>query len=164
MRSALNFTKGAKLSVELMLIAALICADVIFLQIKKFEKKPENSDDFSKYLAFCDEICGEIERVKDLAKSQDFFKERLSDKMGEISPKDDENLAQKAEFLDKMDNFIKEISFIKSSNANRHNAEIWEQKLFEFLDKFEKFIILSAKNGENLADEIRKKLMKSFVR
>lgn len=189
-----------------MIIAVLICAVVIYLQVRKFETVPENSDDFSKYEKFCDEICKEIERVKDLANTNGFLKERLSvenaeilangdDKTSqnsEISPKFDiktshsgENLAKpdengensqpeliqsqsapklnaKSEFLSKMDDFIKEISFIKVSNINRRSSEIWEQKLFEFLDKFDKFIIQSAQNGENLAQEIRSNLMRSF--
>lgn len=155
------------MNLEIMLIAALLCGFVIFLQIQKFSNNPEISNDFSKYLNFCDAISKQIEQIKNLADSKDFLKQRLGsevDKKDENSSENSDKFVDiKKEFLDQLDNFSREISFIKMSNLNRKSNQIWEEKLFEFLKKFENFIIENVQDGENLADKIRENLMKVFV-
>lgn len=129
-----------------MITIACMVAIVMYIQINKLTRKIDSDpNDISVYQNFCDAIFHEL----------DSLKERFSND-------ENLNLISKSKFDEKIDNFIKELKFIQTMNANREDSKIWESSLFEFLDKIDKFISQNTKNGETNADELRNKLMLSY--
>lgn len=129
-----------------MITIAAIASIIMYIQIKKLTKKIDsNPNDISVYINFCDAISRELTALK-----SNFLNE------------DSLNLISKSEFDEKIDDFIKELEFIKTMNANRQDSSVWENALFTFLDKIDKFISENTKNGEKNADELRNRLMVNY--
>lgn len=134
------------MNLALMITIALAVAIVMYIQINKLTQKIDNNpNNMLSYGDFCDAICNELTSLKETF---------LDDKSL--------NLITKKQFDEKIDDFIREIKFIQTMNANRQNSEIWENSLFNFLDKVDKFISENTKNGQENADELRNKLMISY--
>lgn len=134
------------MNLALMITIALAVAIVMYIQINKLTQKIDsNPNNMLSYGNFCDAICNELASLKETFLDNESL-----------------NLITKKQFDEKIDDFIKEIKFIQTMNANRQNSEIWENSLFNFLDKVDKFISENTKNGQENADELRDKLMISY--
>ncbi len=129
-----------------MITIAAMVAIVMYIQINKLTKKiDEDPNDTSMYNKFCEAINNEL---------MGFKEQFLND--------ESLNLISKSEFDSKIDDFIKELKFIQTMNANRKDSKIWENSLFTFLDKIDKFINTNTKNGEENADRLRNNLMLTY--
>lgn len=129
-----------------MITIAAMVAIVMYIQINKLTKKiDEDPNDTSVYNKFCKAINNEL---------MGFKEQFLND--------ESLNLISKSEFDSKIDDFIKELKFIQTMNANRKDSKIWENSLFTFLDKIDKFINTNTKNGEENADRLRNNLMLTY--
>lgn len=129
-----------------MITIAAMVAIVMYIQINKLTKKiDEDPNDTSVYNKFCEAINNEL---------MGFKEQFLND--------ESLNLISKSEFDSKIDDFIKELKFIQTMNANRKDSKIWENSLFTFLDKIDKFINTNTKNGEENADRLRNNLMLTY--
>lgn len=129
-----------------MITIAAMVAIVMYIQINKLTKKiDEDPNNTSVYNKFCEAINNEL---------MGFKEQFLND--------ESLNLISKSEFDSKIDDFIKELKFIQTMNANRKDSKIWENSLFTFLDKIDKFINTNTKNGEENADRLRNNLMLTY--
>ncbi|ASM34305.1 thioester dehydrase family protein [Campylobacter sputorum subsp. bubulus] len=134
------------MNLGLMITIAAMVAIVMYIQINKLTKKiDEDPNDTSVYNKFCEAINNEL---------MGFKEQFLND--------ESLNLISKSEFDSKIDDFIKELKFIQTMNANRKDSKIWENSLFTFLDKIDKFINTNTKNGEENADRLRNNLMLTY--
>ncbi|ASM37655.1 MAG: hypothetical protein SPI03_08385 [Campylobacter sputorum] len=134
------------MNLGLMITIAAMVAIVMYIQINKLTKKiDEDPNDTSMYNKFCEAINNEL---------MGFKEQFLND--------ESLNLISKSEFDSKIDDFIKELKFIQTMNANRKDSKIWENSLFTFLDKIDKFINTNTKNGEENADRLRNNLMLTY--
>ncbi len=129
-----------------MITIAIMVAIVMYIQINKLTKKiDEDPNDTNMYNKFCEAINNEL---------MGFKEQFLND--------ESLNLISKSEFDEKIDDFIKELKFIQTMNTNRKDSKIWENSLFTFLDKIDKFISTNTKNGEKNADRLRNNLMLTY--
>ena len=132
--------------VTLIVIVCLIVGMVVYMQVSRAAKNAdmiESSSDNSKYLKFCDILDNEILNLKNL---------ELADE------------SQKDVALDEIANLSKELVFIQTMHKSNQNTQIWEAKLFEFLQKCENVILKYAKDSEEKADIWREKLGKEFAK
>ena len=132
--------------VTLIVIVCLIVGVVVYMQVSRAAKNAdmiEGSSNNSKYLKFCDILDNEILNLKNL---------ELADE------------SQKDVALDEIANLSKELVFIQTMHKSNQNTQIWEAKLFEFLQKCENVILKYAKDSEEKADIWREKLGKEFAK
>lgn len=143
--------KGEKMfNVELMLVVALVVGFIIYKEISKVTSNIdilEQNPDMSKYSKFCDFIDDEITSVKN-----SLMLENIKLK----------NEGLKDEFLDKVSTLSKELVFLQNMSSSNKNANDWEKRLFDFLNKFEILNDEYLQNSQSLNDEIREKLANKF--
>lgn len=143
--------KGEKMfNVELMLVVALVVGFIIYKEISKVTSNidiHEQNPDMSKYSKFCDFIDDEITSVKN-----SLMLENIKLK----------NEGLKDEFLDKVSTLSKELVFLQNMSSSNKNANDWEKRLFDFLNKFESLNDEYLQNSQNLNDEIRQRLADKF--
>lgn len=138
------------MNIGLMLAVAVIVGVVIYMEINK--KLPHINDqelnpDMSRYMIFADNIDSEIDGLRKALLFGD-----IELKIGE----------QKDEFLEKLSALRKELEFLQTSHTTNKNANVWEEKLAEFLAKFESIVEEYIKDGEAKNDEIRNTLQSKF--
>lgn len=137
-------------NVELMLVVALVVGFIIYKEISKVTSNidiHEQNPDMSKYSKFCDFIDDEITSVKN-----SLMLENIKLK----------NESLKDEFLDKVSTLSKELVFLQNMSSSNKNANDWEKRLFDFLNKFESLNDEYLQNSQNLNDEIRQRLADKF--
>lgn len=137
-------------NVELMLVVALVVGFIIYKEISKVTSNidiHEQNPDMSKYSKFCDFIDDEITSVKN-----SLMLENIKLK----------NEGLKDEFLDKVSTLSKELVFLQNMSSSNKNANDWEKRLFDFLNKFESLNDEYLQNSQNLNDEIRQRLADKF--
>ncbi len=143
--------KGEKMfNVELMLVVALVVGFIIYKEISKVTSNidiSEQNPDMSKYSKFCDFIDDEITSVKN------------SLTLENIKLKDED---LKDEFLDKVSTLSKELVFLQNMSSSNKNANDWEKRLFDFLNKFENLNDEYLQNSQSLNDKIRERLADKF--
>lgn len=143
--------KGEKMfNVELMLVVALVVGFIIYKEISKVTSNIdilEQNPDMSKYSKFCDFIDDEITSVKN-----SLMLENIKLK----------NEGLKDEFLDKVSTLSKELVFLQNMSSSNKNANDWEKRLFDFLNKFEILNDEYLQNSQSLNDEIRQRLADKF--
>ena len=143
--------KGEKMfNVELMLVVALVVGFIIYKEISKVTSNidiSEQNPDMSKYSKFCDFIDDEITSVKN---SLMFENIKLK------------NEDLKDEFLDKVSTLSKELVFLQNMSSSNKNANDWEKRLFDFLNKFESLNDEYLQNSQSLNDKIRQRLADKF--
>lgn len=143
--------KGEKMfNVELMLVVALVVGFIIYKEISKVTSNidiSEQNPDMSKYSKFCDFIDDEITSVKN-----SLMLENIKLK----------NESLKDEFLDKVSTLSKELVFLQNMSSSNKNANDWEKRLFDFLNKFEILNDEYLQNSQSLNDEIRQRLADKF--
>ena len=137
-------------NVELMLVVALVVGFIIYKEISKVTSNidiSEQNPDMSKYSKFCDFIDDEITSVKN-----SLMLENIKLK----------NESLKDEFLDKVSTLSKELVFLQNMSSSNKNANDWEKRLFDFLNKFEILNDEYLQNSQSLNDEIRQRLADKF--
>lgn len=143
--------KGEKMfNVELMLVVALVVGFIIYKEISKVTSNIdiyEQNPDMSKYSKFCDFIDDEITSVKN-----SLMLENIKLKNEDL----------KDEFLDKVSTLSKELVFLQNMSSSNKNANDWEKRLFDFLNKFESLNDEYLQNSQSLNDEIRERLADKF--
>lgn len=144
-------TKGEKMfNIELMLVVALVVGFIIYKEISKVTSNidiHEQNPDMSKYSKFCDFIDDEITSVKN-----SLMLENIKLKNEDL----------KDEFLDKISTLSKELVFLQNMSSSNKNANDWEKRLFDFLNKFESLNDKYLQNSQSLNDEIRQRLANKF--
>lgn len=137
----------------LALFVAAFVAAIIYFQVQKITHKidQESSDEMSenfanKYTKFCESINDELENLQNLLKDDENFL----------------NLNEKDSILEALSGLNRDLVFIQTMYRNNQNSQIWENKLFEFLSKMDKFILSSLKNGEEISSKIKSNLQKEF--
>lgn len=143
--------KGEKMfNVELMLVVALVVGFIIYKEISKVTSNidiSEQNPDMSKYSKFCDFIDDEITSVKN-----SLMLENIKLKNKDL----------KDEFLDKVSTLSKELVFLQNMSSSNKNANDWEKRLFDFLNKFESLNDEYLQNSQSLNDKIRERLANKF--
>ncbi|QKF64819.1 hypothetical protein [Campylobacter corcagiensis] len=138
------------MNIGLMIVVAVIVGVVIYMEINKQLPRineKELNPDMSRYMMFADKIDDEIDALR---KGVLFGETKLFDS------------EKKDEFLEKLSSLRKELEFLQASHATNKNANIWEEKLAEFLAKFESVVEEYIKDGEAKNDEIRSSLQSKF--
>lgn len=72
------------------------------------------------------------------------------------------NSDQKDEFLEKLGDLSRELTFIQTMNLSNKNDSIWQNELFDFLKELEKLLLEYLENGEEEAENLRENLMNEF--
>ena len=134
----------------LMFVVACIVGFILYRQIQKISDRADEEEimqnDPARYVKFCDTIDRNLRSLSDSIKNEDVLEQN----------------ANEDEILNQIANFSREITFIQTSHSTNENPKIWENKLFEFLNKVDNFISKNFKNGNELADKFRQNLMNEF--
>lgn len=69
---------------------------------------------------------------------------------------------QKDEFLEKLGDLSRELTFIQTMNLSNKNDSIWQNELFSFLKELENLLLEYLKKGEEEAENLREFLMNEF--
>lgn len=72
------------------------------------------------------------------------------------------NPQQKDEFLEKLGDLSRELTFIQTMNLSNKNDNIWQKELFSFLKELEKLLLEFLTKGEEEAENLREFLMNEF--
>jgi len=72
------------------------------------------------------------------------------------------NENQKDEFLEKLGDLSRKLTFIQTMNLSKKNDNIWQNELFNFLQNLENLILEFLENGEELSENLRSNLMQKF--
>lgn len=134
------------------LLVSALAFLLLYFAVKKFslhidEKtllEPIKSD---LYPQFCDVIDEKIRQ----------FKENIQNESLILKDKDKKN-----EFLEKLGDLTRELTFIQTMNLSKKNDEIWQKELFDFLKELEDLLLEFLENGEEKAENLREFLMKEF--
>ncbi len=134
----------------LMFVVACIVGFILYRQIQKISDRADEEEimqnDPARYVKFCDTIDRNLRSLSDSIKNEDVLEQN----------------ANEDEILNQIANFSREITFIQTSHSTNENPKIWENKLFEFLNKVDNFISQNFKNGNEVADKFRQNLMNEF--
>ena len=134
----------------LMFVVACIVGFIPYRQIQKISDRADEEEimrnDPARYVKFCDTIDRNLRNLSDSIKNEDVLEQN----------------ANEDEILNQIANFSREITFIQTSHSTNENPKIWENKLFEFLNKADNFISQNFKNGDEVADKFRQNLMNEF--
>lgn len=106
--------------------------------------EPIKSDLYPK---FCDCIDDKIRTLKEEVQS------------GDLKLKNTEN---KDEFLEKLGDLSRELTFIQTMNLSKKNEQFWQGELFEFLKSLENLLLEFLEQGEEIGDRLREELMQAF--
>lgn len=132
-----------------MLIVALVIGAVVYMQIQKTTRQldeAEQNPDINVYEGFCEAVEFQLSELKNRVNEDIFLN----------NPDDDEA------FLNEISNLNKELVFIQTMHTTNKNPKIWEEKLFNFLNKIELTINKYLKNGDEVNDQIRDELRNEF--
>ncbi|MBM0637646.1 hypothetical protein LNU06_06560 [Campylobacter sp. VicNov18] len=134
-----------------LLIAALSFLGLYFA-LKKLTLKIDEQEllepvKMDIYPQFCDLI---DEKIREL-------KENIQD--GALNLKNQE---QKDEFLEKLGDLSRELTFIQTINLSNKNDSIWQNELFDFLKELENLLLEFLENGEKQAQDLREFLKYEF--
>ncbi|EHN9916711.1 hypothetical protein ACKCCR_000525 [Campylobacter jejuni] len=99
------------------------------------------------YLKFCDLIDEKIRQ----------FKENVQNTNLALKNSD-----QKDEFLEKLGDLSRELTFIQTMNLSNKNDSIWQNELFSFLKELENLLLEYLEKGEEEAENLREFLMNEF--
>lgn len=99
------------------------------------------------YPRFCDMIDEEIRALKEGVENEKI--ELLESE-------------KKEEFLEALGDLSRELTFIQTMNLSKKNDSIWQSELFDFLKELESLILRCLKEGEELSDTLRERLMSAF--
>ncbi|EOE6137975.1 hypothetical protein ACKOFR_001422 [Campylobacter jejuni] len=99
------------------------------------------------YPKFCDLI---DEKIKE-------FKENVQNTNLALKNSD-----QKDEFLEKLGDLSRELTFIQTMNLSNKNDSIWQNELFSFLKELENLLLEYLEKGEEEAENLREFLMNEF--
>ncbi|EAH7873791.1 hypothetical protein OQ648_000970 [Campylobacter jejuni] len=69
---------------------------------------------------------------------------------------------QKDEFLEKLGDLSRELTFIQTMNLSNKNDSIWQNELFSFLKELENLLLEYLEKGEEEAEILREFLMNEF--
>ena len=72
------------------------------------------------------------------------------------------NSDQKDEFLEKLGDLSRELTFIQTMNLSNKNDSIWQSELFSFLKELENLLLEYLEKGEEEAENLREFLMNEF--
>ncbi|EAH9371231.1 hypothetical protein EYA67_03580 [Campylobacter jejuni] len=72
------------------------------------------------------------------------------------------NSDQKDEFLEKLGDLSRELTFIQTMNLSNKNDSIWQNELFSFLKELENLLLEYLEKGEEEAENLREFLMDEF--
>ncbi|MFK0399580.1 hypothetical protein ACISMR_02955 [Campylobacter jejuni] len=72
------------------------------------------------------------------------------------------NSDQKDEFLEKLGDLSRELTFIQTKNVSNKNDSIWQNELFSFLKELENLLLEYLEKGEEEAENLREFLMNEF--
>ncbi|UTS65724.1 hypothetical protein H8R33_000321 [Campylobacter jejuni] len=72
------------------------------------------------------------------------------------------NSDQKDEFLEKLGDLSRELTFIQTMNLSNKNDSIWQNELFPFLKELENLLLEYLEKGEEEAENLREFLMNEF--
>ncbi|HED8077172.1 TPA: hypothetical protein R6C13_000385 [Campylobacter jejuni] len=72
------------------------------------------------------------------------------------------NSDQKDEFLEKLGDLSRELTFIQTMNLSNKNDSIWQNELFSFLKELENLLLEYLEKGEEEAENLREFLMNEF--
>lgn len=99
------------------------------------------------YPAFCDSIDENINTLKaEIENETNLLKD--SEKKGE--------------FLEKLGDLSRKLTFIQTMNLSKKSDELWQSELFSFLKELESLIEFYYLEGEQRADKLREELMEKF--
>lgn len=99
------------------------------------------------YPKFCDLI---DEKIRE-------FKENIQNANLKLKNPD-----QKDEFLEKLGDLSRELTFIQTMNLSNKNDSVWQNELFSFLKELENLLLEYLKKGEEEAENLREFLMNEF--
>ena len=128
----------------LIFVVVAFVAFIVYMEVKRMAAKAEIyelSPQNDKYIKFCDIIDMQISNL------------RLNDLKNED---------EKDEFLNELANLSKELVFIQNMHSTNKNAQIWEEKLFNFLSKIDGVIEKYLQNSTEICDNLKEKLMSEF--
>ncbi|WP_139451925.1 hypothetical protein [Campylobacter armoricus] len=125
---------------------------ILFFAIKNYtlkldEKKLIEPIKTNIYPEFCDLINEEMRKIKNKVLQK------------EIQLKDEN---KNDEFLEILSNMSRKLNHIQTMNLSKKNNSLWEETLFEFLNKLENFNEKYIKNYEETNEEMRKSLQEKF--
>lgn len=134
-----------------LLIAALSFL-ILYFAVKKLSLnideqtllEPIKTDIYPK---FCDLI---DEKIRE-------FKENIQNANLKLKNPD-----QKDEFLEKLGDLSRELTFIQTMNLSNKNDSVWQNELFSFLKELENLLLEYLKKGEEEAENLREFLMNEF--
>ncbi|MBZ7942337.1 hypothetical protein [Campylobacter molothri] len=92
------------------------------------------------------------------------FCEVINDKIRAFKEHNLKNQNNREQFLEKLSDLSRELTFIQTMNLSNKNNNIWENELFEFLKKLENILIHFLENGEEEVENLRESLMQEFQR
>ncbi|EAK6139396.1 hypothetical protein CNS38_07935 [Campylobacter jejuni] len=72
------------------------------------------------------------------------------------------NSDQKDEFLEKLGDLSRELTFMQTMNLSNKNDSIWQNELFSFLKELENLLLEYLEKGEEEAENLREFLMNEF--
>ncbi|EPE7890568.1 hypothetical protein ACSOIX_000217 [Campylobacter jejuni] len=72
------------------------------------------------------------------------------------------NSDQKDEFLEKLGDLSRELTFIQTMNLSNKNDSIWQNEIFSFLKELENLLLEYLEKGEEEAENLREFLMNEF--
>ncbi|EDP3186373.1 hypothetical protein HEI84_000100 [Campylobacter jejuni] len=72
------------------------------------------------------------------------------------------NSDQKDEFLEKLGDLSRELTFIQTMNLSNKNDSIWQNEFFSFLKELENLLLEYLEKGEEEAENLREFLMNEF--
>ncbi|EAH6593298.1 hypothetical protein NI041_001107 [Campylobacter jejuni] len=72
------------------------------------------------------------------------------------------NSDQKDEFLEKLGDLSRELTFIQTMNLSNKNDSIWQNELFSFLKELENLLLEYLEKGKEEAENLREFLMNEF--
>ncbi|MCH5335863.1 MAG: hypothetical protein J1D99_00440 [Campylobacter sp.] len=140
--------------IEFYLLIAALTFLVLYFAVKKLtlnidEKALLEPIKAELYPKFCDYI---DEKIKEL-------REDLENEHFKLLEED-----KKGEFLEKLGDLSRELTFIQTMNLSKKNDSIWQNELFNFLKELENLILKYLKESERISENLRQDLMQEFER
>lgn len=129
-----------------LLIAALSFL-ALYFAVKKLTLNIDEPIKMDVYPKFCDLI---DEKIRE-------FKENVQNTNLALKNSD-----QKDEFLEKLGDLSRELTFIQTMNLSNKNDSIWQNELFSFLKELENLLLEYLEKGEEEAENLREFLMNEF--
>lgn len=134
------------------LLVAALAFLMLYFAIKKFTLNIDEQTLLEPikveiYPKFCDYIDEKIRQLRENVESANL---KLLD----------EN--QRANFLEKLGDLSRELTFIQTMNLSKKSDSIWQNELFNFLKELEALILEFLEEGEKISENLRQELMQEF--